>query len=429
MIPDKECLIAPIAEHFCIVKERVTSALMFEIKLHHCANINWRNIIVRCGDFRNGIPFSRMNKVETFSPEKGNQYLLDEHLITIYTSHFCQFLCTVCGELCRGEIQALLFGALFTGEQQFLVHVSTLYLCGPLYSIRDFREKLCGMEKELAIPRHLIDTICIEWAGDILEPNTTSSILTKMAQWLPKFLFQASDKNKYKHRTLQACLKVNPEYWGPRDLRRPEVCWNEEGTLTETGNLLEKLSRGHLCKQAPYHVAQFSLQSRMPTWDCTYKQFKGLLQVVMRDGDDQHAISSMEINQLNHTYQATGNGEVLPPDGNDINELYEQYTQYFNTPLKAWHINRMAKYINTTWKLTSLAAELRMDKFQVEPYLENYKNVVEASFNFLVDWKQNVVCDETAWKQILYALRETGVFPNLQKLKEFCATLFETHDL
>ncbi len=66
------------------------------------------------------------------------------------------------------------------------------------------------MEKEIAVPRYLIDKKCFTWwPKDI--PNED------LKRW-----------------TLQMSLKVKPELWGPRDLMRPELVWDEiEGTLTE----------------------------------------------------------------------------------------------------------------------------------------------------------------------------------------------------
>ena len=143
-IPDGECLIAPIPEYSCTVKHKSSEWDMFQIRIRHCAGHRWNDIIVRCGDVHNGIPFTQMPKKATFSPGQGNHYTVGKKFIYIYISHFCQFLCTICGEECRGEIQALLFGCLFKGNKGALVHVSTLYLCGPLYSIKDFR-KVCTL--------------------------------------------------------------------------------------------------------------------------------------------------------------------------------------------------------------------------------------------------------------------------------------------
>ncbi len=65
------------------------------------------------------------------------------------------------------------------------------------------------MESEIAIPRYLIDKKDVTWSDSINRKN--------IKNW-----------------TLQMNLKVNPELWGPRDLMRPELVWNEEeGTLTE----------------------------------------------------------------------------------------------------------------------------------------------------------------------------------------------------
>ncbi len=87
-IPDGECLIAPVPEFSCISGEtrEIESRSMFEIKIRHCAAQNWRKIIVRSGNFRNGMPFTQMAQMPVFSPEQGNHYIVDSKFITIYTS-------------------------------------------------------------------------------------------------------------------------------------------------------------------------------------------------------------------------------------------------------------------------------------------------------------------------------------------------------
>ena len=84
----------------------------------------------------------------------------------------------------------------------------------------------------------------------------------------------------------------------------------------------------------------------------------------------------------------------------------------------------MAKHVNTSLKLKFLASELEMTQFQIDPYLENNNNIVEASFKLLIDWKNQIVCTETSWKNILEALYHAQVFPSVQHLTEFCSTLF-----
>ncbi len=105
----------------------------------------------------------------------------------------------------------------------------------------------------------------------------------------------------------------------------------------------------------------------------------------------------------------------------------ERYTHFFNIPMTDKHLNRMSKYINTSWKLTSVATELGMTKSDVDPYIENYKNFMEAAFHFLVRWKQQVINTDSAWKQILNALRDAGVFQSWQHLMGFCDMLFNVN--
>ncbi len=83
----------------------------------------------------------------------------------------------------------------------------------------------------------------------------------------------------------------------------------------------------------------------------------------------------------------------------------------------------MSRHINTTWKLTSLGSELGMNRSGMDIYTQNYRNVREASFNFLVDWRQQITTDnEATWRQILSALLEAEVFTQ-EQLIEFSDTL------
>ncbi len=155
-IPDGECLIAPVPDYTSVIKHKQTGQEMFEIKLKHCVEEqqDLKNILVRTGDIHNNIPFSSIPRATFFRPQGYFPYLerpvqsyykVDDTYITIYTQHFCQFLCTLCSEECKGEVQALLFGSHFMVNDSTLAHVSMLYLCGPLFSINDFK-KVCLMK-------------------------------------------------------------------------------------------------------------------------------------------------------------------------------------------------------------------------------------------------------------------------------------------
>ncbi len=63
------------------------------------------------------------------------------------------------------------------------------------------------MEREIARPRYLIDSKCVTWPD----------VNTDLQNW-----------------TVKMCLKVEPEFWGPRNLMRDELVWDEaQGTLSE----------------------------------------------------------------------------------------------------------------------------------------------------------------------------------------------------
>ena len=148
-IPDGECLIAPVPDYTANVEGKRSNKQMYKIKIRHCVKQkqDLKNIRVRTGDIHNNIRFTDIPR-KTFFKRKSSSfhsaqcYKVDSKYIKIYTPHFCQFLCTLCEEECKGELQALLFGSHFLANES-LVHVSKLYICGPLFSIRDFK-KVCN---------------------------------------------------------------------------------------------------------------------------------------------------------------------------------------------------------------------------------------------------------------------------------------------
>ena len=84
-IPESECLVSPIAEYkFCSFTGSFNcSKGFFEIIIPHYVK-DRRRIRIRHGDIYEGTPFSQY----CF-------YTINEHLITISTSKFSQFICTV----------------------------------------------------------------------------------------------------------------------------------------------------------------------------------------------------------------------------------------------------------------------------------------------------------------------------------------------
>lgn len=144
-IPAGEYLIAPMPEYSCEIKHMENTGTLFEIKIPHCVkNENLlQNIKVRCGDIHKSKQFRILSRKTPFTLVGQPCYEVDKDWITIYTPHFCQFICTCCSEECKGDVQALLFGSHIMIDKVTLVHMSKLYLCGPLYSITDYKSVSC----------------------------------------------------------------------------------------------------------------------------------------------------------------------------------------------------------------------------------------------------------------------------------------------
>ena len=65
------------------------------------------------------------------------------------------------------------------------------------------------MELEISPPRYLMDGMCIKW------PKKKD--IKNLDEW-----------------EIKMSLRVDPTYWGPRKIQRPELEWNEaEGKFTE----------------------------------------------------------------------------------------------------------------------------------------------------------------------------------------------------
>ncbi len=101
-------------------------------------------------------------------------------------------------------------------------------------------------------------------------------------------------------------------------------------------------------------------------------------------------------------------------------DIPEQYIEFLKTPMTIKQLKKMANQINTAWKVKSLALELGMDLSRIDAHLENNRNIVEASFEFLREWYYQIVDSEKAWKDILHALHDAKVFPSVQYLEGFC---------
>ena len=141
-IPEDECLIAPIPDYTCFLKQKAPMKDIFEIKIPHCIQNTKRlsSILVRKGDIHKNIPFQVIPRKTPFTPATQTCYEVDECFITVYTSWFSQFICTSCNKECDREIHGKLYGSHVMLNKDHLAHISELYLVGPLYSIKDFQK-------------------------------------------------------------------------------------------------------------------------------------------------------------------------------------------------------------------------------------------------------------------------------------------------
>ena len=131
-ISEYECLVSPIAEYNCFLTSNCPEEL-FEIKVPHCLKDRkqFQNIHVRHGDIYNGVPL-----IEMLS------FTVDEKYITIKTSSFSQFICTVagCQEKCYGNPKAFIFGRITPVRYSPIYSALRIYMCSPLYDILDFEQ-------------------------------------------------------------------------------------------------------------------------------------------------------------------------------------------------------------------------------------------------------------------------------------------------
>ena len=131
-IPQSECLVSPIAEYNCSLISNCPEEL-FETKVPHCLKDRkqFPYIRVHHGDIYTGVSF-----VEMLS------FTVDEKFITIKTSSFSQFICTVagCHEKCYGNPKVFVFGRITPLKYQPIYSALRTYMCSPLYDILDFEQ-------------------------------------------------------------------------------------------------------------------------------------------------------------------------------------------------------------------------------------------------------------------------------------------------
>ena len=134
-VPEDECLVAPITEFHCLCKDKnqVKNEDPFKIVVPHC--VIGRNALssirVRHGEIYKNKPFKIMHLLHD---------RVDNSYITIYTSSFSQFICTSCQRVCHGQGKAFVFGNLIKYPSLQPLSSVRLYMCSPLYNIKDFRK-------------------------------------------------------------------------------------------------------------------------------------------------------------------------------------------------------------------------------------------------------------------------------------------------
>ena len=146
VIPKSECLVSPIVEYNCCFTCNC-GIEPFEIKIPHCVRNRkqLQHIRVWRGDIHKKLPFTKHT----------NYRVHDQHL-TIYTSRFSQFICTVCSESCHGNAKAFIFGRITPLRYLPIYSALRIYMCSPLYDITDFKRVGKTLLYSLAATNHIL---------------------------------------------------------------------------------------------------------------------------------------------------------------------------------------------------------------------------------------------------------------------------------
>ena len=148
-IPADECIISPMVEfhHHPLHDEEAenTTEQRYTIKIPHCIphKSRWRYIKVRKGDISKKEEFIEIKRGRQAEKEK-TSYDIGEHFITIHTTHFTDFTCTICKDtFCSDLAMVFLFGSLRPLEDSTVVKVQP-FLCSFLYVIEDYKQVVSG---------------------------------------------------------------------------------------------------------------------------------------------------------------------------------------------------------------------------------------------------------------------------------------------
>ena len=148
VIPENECFIAPIPEitiiprHDKVGKDR--GSIWYQLRIPHCVRDSSKlnSIRVRHGNIHSNKTFSLVPALQKYGAHNFTlncYYEVDSSYVTIHTRTFSQFVCTSCERICHGNAKAFLFGSLRPYGSLSMVTALRLYVCSPLYNIKDYR--------------------------------------------------------------------------------------------------------------------------------------------------------------------------------------------------------------------------------------------------------------------------------------------------
>ena len=139
VVPDNECIAGPMVEiHHHLLKESHEEH-RYIIKIPHCApdKSYWHYIRVRSGDIYGDNVFSDIEPFDRIK-RQDRWYEIDQHYITIHTTHFTNFICNLCKNVCCPNLATVfLFGSVTPSEEKTIVKLQP-FVCSFLYVIEDY---------------------------------------------------------------------------------------------------------------------------------------------------------------------------------------------------------------------------------------------------------------------------------------------------
>ena len=139
-IPKWECFVSPVIEVHChqLNSTHKEEAAMYCLQIPHYLKTSFKQIKVRYGDLNKNQPFEEIPPQNMQHNSTSMFFEADEEYIKVYSTHFCQIICSSCKQTCSVFILALPFGTLQSFHHYTLIKVK-VYLCSALYKIQDFR--------------------------------------------------------------------------------------------------------------------------------------------------------------------------------------------------------------------------------------------------------------------------------------------------